>query len=124
MKNIKKKAAAIIFIIVVAFSGLALASSGNMDNPFQVITQLTQSAPTEGGRPELPSGEMAAPPTDRSEFQSGGEQSDSFNWTEVSGIFSHLWFVAAASAFVMVIGTPIGLTIKKLQSLASRPAAA
>lgn len=123
MKHISKKAAALIFIIVVAISGFALAANGNLDNPFQVITQLTANTSGQGERTGPPSGEMGEPPAGMGER---GEQSDSFNWNAVTSLFSPLWFIMAASAVVMVIGRPIGLIIKKLQHLRPipRPAAA
>ena len=109
--------AALIFIIVVIISGVALVASGNLDNPFQVISQLTGS--TGGGSERSMS--ASAPPMQMGER---GSQSDGFNWNALGGVLSHLWFLMAASAVVMVIGRPIGLAIKRLQRLTTRPAAA
>lgn len=118
------------FVILVIIGGTLLASSGNLSNPFTVFSTLASGNLAEGGegheRGTPPEGSQA--PSDTStpgaQFQGGARGSSSeiaLDWSAFAGVLFNLWFIAAAAAVIMVIGTPIGLGIKKLKSTRKRP---
>lgn len=123
-KQSRRLAGVIIFIIVVVISGFALAATGNMRNPFNVISEITGVANANGM--ERPSGERGAPPSgsfgraERGGVEGGmegrgGGESAAIQWSRLGGVLFNLWVFAAAAAIVMVIGRPIGLLIKQLR---------
>lgn len=120
---------AILFIAFVVVSGVALAASGNLNNPFRVVTQLTGGPGF--GREERGGREGQRPPGEQRGEPGGGRrgpggEADGFNWNDIGSVLGNIWFILAASAVVMVVGPVIGLVIRKLRGLTTtaRPAAA
>ena len=116
----------LLFILVVVACGYALAVSGNLRNPFNALTEIT-SLVVSGEQSASPDGEFAAmgarperdmsvdgagaPPAD--DFEGGGpDNQTSIQWSEIGGVLFNLWFIAAASAFVMLVGRPLSLLLK------------
>jgi hypothetical protein len=46
----------------------------------------------------------------------GGERGDqaSIQWSRIGGVLSNLWFIAALTAVVMIVGRPLGSMMKWL----------
>lgn len=116
-KQLRKRLGSIVFIIVVALSGMALAASGNLRNPLTAISEFTTlvggSTSTQGGAGGAPSGEMrGAPPS--GEMPAGGGDASGIQWNQLGAVLYNLWVIAAASAIVMVVGPAVGWSIKGL----------
>ena len=119
----------LLFILVVVVCGYALAVSGNLRNPFTVLTEITnltisgeQSAPPEGefaaedARPERDMSVDSADTPPAGDFVGGSpDNQTSIQWNEIGGVLFNLWFLAAASVFVMLVGRPLSLLLKPLR---------
>lgn len=107
----------IIFLVLVGLTGYALASSGNLDNPFRIFTQ-TQGR-GEGSAQERPEGQT---PT-TGEFQGrGSEESVSINWSSIGGVLFNLWYLAATTAIIVIIQRPLGYLITRIRRRFHPPA--
>ena len=125
----------ILFILVVVACGYALVVSGNMRNPFNVLTEITsltvfseQGAPTDGEfavdstRPvgDMSTEDAGTPPA--GDFEGGSPDGQtSIQWSQVGGVLFNLWFLAAASVFVMLAGRPLRYLLKPLRRVMKRP---
>jgi hypothetical protein len=103
------------FIIIVAVSGYALTASGNMRNPFEVISDIANI--TESGTGSTLSGGRLGMGEARegSALQQGGGPSEqtTIQWNQLGSVLFNLWFLAALSAFVMVVRRILSF-VKKL----------
>ena len=103
----------VVFVLMVAVSGYALAASGNMENPFTVLTEISTTLNTNGDA-TLRNVEFGGQETRRNasppsgfEQQGGeraGEQSTTIQWNMAGGVLFNLWFLAAVTALVMIVG--------------------
>ncbi len=112
----------IVFILVVALSGYALSASGNLQNPLNAVTQMTQllsgssaqNGAFGGGAP--PAGvERGTPPGGETSGGRGSEASSGLQWSRIGEVLYSAWVIAAVSALVMVVGPMIGWSIKQFQ---------
>jgi len=111
----------LILLAVVAVGGVALAATGNLDNPLSVFTT------SSGGGEQFRDREGIAPPeqqdgTATTVSESGarpagreGGNSDSIQWSQIGSVLYDVWVIVAVTAVVVIIGTPIGRTIKWLR---------
>lgn len=125
----------IAFIALVVVSGIALAQSGDLRNPFTVFSRLTgnqfggfeRGGFERGERPEGVNQQGEGGSTTPQGFRRG-ERPEGFgregrgiddaitlNWNAFDGVLFDLWFIAAAAAVIMVIGPLVGKLIKKLR---------
>ncbi len=128
----RKRLALIVCAALVALSGYALASSGRLENPFTVVSEVTRlvsadTSSTFGG--EVRGG--AAEGTDRPAPRSGdfggdegsggpgggreGEGLTSIQWSQVGGVLANLWYIAAATVVMAIVGPMIGWLLKHLR---------
>ena len=132
----------IAFIALVVVSGVALAQTGDLRNPFTVFSRLTGNQVGGFGRERFEREERPEgfnPPTgDAAQGSTGGiaapqgfrrgERPEGFgregrgiddaitlNWNAFDGVLFDFWFIAAAAAVIMVIGPLVGKLIKKLR---------
>lgn len=115
----------IIFLVLVGLTGYALASSGNLDNPFRIFTQAQGRG--EGTFPERPEGEASerGEMPEGAEFQGrGGEESASINWSSIGSVLFNLWYLAATTAVIIIIQRPLGFLITRIRQRFHPPASA
>jgi len=115
----------IIFLVLVGLMGYALASSGNLDNPFRIFMQAQGRG--EGNfeaRPEGEASERGEMP-EGGEFQGrGGEESVSINWSSIGGVLFNLWYLAATTAVIIIIQRPLRYLIARIWRRFHPPASA
>ena len=113
----------LIFVLVVAQIGLMIEASGHMRDPFHVFTELR----TLRLDFSVPGGiSNQAPPSIAVQTPIAGvtfvdNTFGEIRWSEFRSVLFDWWFIAAVTAFVIVVGRPIGLLIKRLR-LALKPA--
>lgn len=122
-RSIRKYVGMILFILIVAVSGYALAASGNLSNPLSGVTQMaTLLSGSTGSGGEMgaggpPSGETRGTPPSGEMPSGGGQGGDqsSFQWSQIGPVFYNIWVIAAASAVMMIVGPVIGWGIKQIK---------
>lgn len=135
-KNNRRKAFwIIIFVLVVSISGLALAASGNLENPLAVfstsgaggqrgtppatmvsaadtssdVTPLAENTTTAAG------GTATAAADSNMMAERGGEDQSSVNWSSIGSVLYNTWFLFAITAIVVVIQTLTGQIMQRLK---------
>jgi len=122
--------AMVIFILIVAASGYALAVSGNMRNPFTVVSEISNlvnsadgNAPTNGefrvAQARANDGSAPSAPQGNFEARGSGEQT-TIQWSQFGSVVFNLWFLAATAAFVMVADRILGFASKPLYRVMRR----
>lgn len=155
----------ILFIVIVAISGYALAATNHFDNPFAEISDTvsmgnlldgqlgsgaasldTTTANTQAGKPSigdlmaqdtsLTSGAKAvdenvtitsgdafsASPLDAGNGDAGHDE-NSIQWSQIGDVLFDLWFLCAATVFVIIMQQIVGSIIRGLKRR-TRPALA
>ena len=114
----------IAFIAIVAVSGYALTISGNMQNPFAVITDINnlivsgeQRQPAEGQLPvERADGAQERPEPPEGAFEGGAPEAQTdIQWNRIGEVLFNAWFIIAGTALVMVISGPIRKLMQPLR---------
>ncbi|MCC6616065.1 MAG: hypothetical protein IT320_21525 [Anaerolineae bacterium] len=112
----------LILIAVVAAGGIALAATGNLENPLRVLTTSSgggegfQDRDREGFTPPAQQDGTATTVAERGGGAEGrGGSSDSIQWSQIGSVLYDVWVILAVTAVVVLVGTPIGRTIKWLR---------
>ncbi len=118
----------LILLIIVIGGGVALAATGNLENPLRILSVTggggEQFRGREGFAPQQQDGAATsgAGRGERLEGRGGGD-SDSIQWSQIGSVLYDVWVIVAVTAVVVIAGPPIGRTIKRLRRR-SAPAAA
>lgn len=129
LKLSRKWLVLIVCAALVALSGYALAANNQLSNPFTAVTEVTSliSGNSAGGggrdfggetngsdRPAPPSGDFAGGENSGG-GPGGGQEGSGLQWSQLGSVLANLWYIAAATVVMAVIGPMIGWVIKHLR---------
>jgi hypothetical protein len=110
----KRIIALALFFALIIGGGLALAASGNFENPFAVFTNVSGPQGREGGAPPERPANMDANGEGMPVRGEGGAD-QGFTWSQFGSVLYDVWFFLAATGVVMVVAPPVKWFFKRLQ---------
>jgi hypothetical protein len=115
---------ALIFVLVVAQIGVVIEASGHMRNPFRIFAELSAlrlDFSDNGG--EITYSQERQPRIEAPGITFVDNTFGEVRWSEFRSVLFDWWFIAAITAFIIVVGRPIGFLFKKLRSALKPPRA-
>lgn len=112
------------FLLFVIISGYALTSTGYNENPFESIMAAVEIQQLSWGPAaiDLPEPTFAAEteivfPDQQIGKTSGKSSKWQITWSAFGDLLYDLWFICAATAFVLLIRHPVGWLVKRIRHL-------
>ncbi|MCA9908273.1 MAG: hypothetical protein KC519_06450 [Anaerolineae bacterium] len=115
----------LILLAVVVAGGVALAATGNLENPLRIFSTASggEGRGFRGGAgvepPAQAEGTTFAAGQQRGagfEGRGGGEGgADAIQWSQIGSVLYDVWVILAVTTLVVIIGTPLGRAIKWLR---------
>jgi len=113
MKTLFKRkglVAMLIFFVMLALSGAALAATGNLQNPLAALSMVAEGEHRQRDEGFEPPQRTENTSGERSAFgggRGGGDENDSVNWSQFGQVLYNVWVLFAAAGVVMLIGLPL-----------------
>ena len=121
-RRTQKWVGALIFVIVVAQIGIVIEASGHMRNPFRIFTEISTLRLDFSDSSGVTTYSQERPPRIEAPGVTFVDNTlGEIRWSKFRSVLFDWWFIAAITAFVIVIGRPIGFLFKKLRSALKPP---
>lgn len=116
-----------IFIMIVGLTGLGLAATGHLSNPFGFLSQGQGHAE---GRPansanlttanQATGSQNASAPTNAQTPPGGGSNQASINWSQIGDVAFNLWYLFATTAVIIIVQKGGGYLIRHMKQIGQR----
>ena len=122
----------IVFILLVGLTGLGLAATGHLSNPFGFLSQGQGRAEGKppmgnnaGGSTRGTTSANASAPTNAQFPPNSGDRGEgggqaNINWSQIGDVAFNLWYLFATTAVIIVIQKGGGYLIRQIKQIRQR----
>jgi hypothetical protein len=126
MRKRKSTIPIIVFIAIVAITGVGLVATGHFSNPFGFLTQGDRGPDNFDNRSAGNNFDQNRPAADNSTAPQFAQRGDgggfdeggntiSINWSQAGNVVFDLWYIAATTAVVIIVQKVGGFLIQQIR---------